>query len=93
MTEHTAAHMLSHISFIGPIGGPELIIILLVAVIAILPAVLIITYSLNKKATPKPPALPSSTERRLAELEDLRTKRLISEEEYEQQRKIMISKL
>lgn len=77
-------------AFLGPIGGPELIMILIVmAIVVAIPVIVLVVLALNKPGnTPPPsmmpPALPPTggPQARLRELEALKAQRLISEEEY-----------
>lgn len=75
----------------GPIGMPELIVILFVLMIVIaVPAVVAIGLVLYFRGRPKvPPVMPQvgGVQDRLREIDELRRSNLISEEEYEVKRK------
>lgn len=88
--------MLPPTAFFGPIGGPEIIMILVVLFLLAVPvvivvAVLMMSNSRNKGPLPPmpPPPLPS-VESRLAEIDSLRARNLISEAEHEEKRKQII---
>jgi len=87
-------------SFLGPIGGPELIVLLIIGFLLFIPVAIIIglVLYLNRKsstptAPPMPPAAPSSTQARLTELESLKSRNLISESEYEEKRKQILGEM
>jgi hypothetical protein len=97
--------MLTHpihpsLAFLGPIGGPEMIIILVVLFLLGGSAVLVIFLVLhfNKKnpypsVPPTLPTGPQSTQARLTELDSLKSQNLISEAEYEEKRKQILGGL
>lgn len=77
----------------GPIGMPEMIMILIVGLLVLgLPALIaigIILYT-RRNSSPPPAPLPpplANRETRLAELDSLREKNLITEAEHQEQRK------
>lgn len=79
----------------GPLGMPEMIVILIVGLLVLgLPALIAIGVLLytRRNSTP-PPTLPASRETRLAELDSLRQKNLITEAEHEEQRKRILESL
>ena len=79
----------------GPLGMPELIIILLVLVGLVAVPAIIIAVILAAKRSGSPPA-PSgnrSVEIRLAEVESLRARNVITDEEYQEKRKQIIGKI
>lgn len=85
---------LANVSFLGPIGGPEIIMIMVVLFLLVLPAVIVIVvlkFSGKPSHQPMPPPLPQ--QKRLMELEALKASNLISEAEYEQKRKEILSSL
>lgn len=73
----------------GPLGMPEIIMILIVGLMVLgLPALIaigIIVYSRRNSSPPPPPPL-ANRETRLAELDSLREKNLITEAEHLEQR-------
>ena len=89
------------LAFLGPIGGPELILILMVlAVLVGIPVIVLVVLALNKPANPPPSAMmapppppPSGPQARLRELEALRTQGLITEEEYLAKRERIMGKI
>ena len=90
----------SLLSFLGPIGGPELIILLIIGFLLFIPVAIIICVALyfNRKSSPPTPSpIPSTVEpsiqARLEELESLKSRNLISESEYEEKRKEILSGL
>ena len=97
--------MLTHLThqslaFLGPIGGPEIIMILVVLFLLVIPGALIVAVVLylNRKKTPPPippaqSADPQSTQARLLELDSLKSQNLISEAEYEEERKRILGGL
>jgi len=85
---------LSPLAFLGPLGGPEIIMIFIVLFLLAIPICLI--YFLVRYFTSKgpsysaPPPLSSpqaSTQGRLQELDHLKSQNLISETEYQEKRK------
>lgn len=80
----------------GPVGMPEMIVILIVGLMVLgLPALIaigIIVYSRRNGGTPPPPPL-ISRETRLAELDSLREKNLITEAEHQEQRKRILESI
>jgi len=83
-------------AFIGPIGGPELIMILVVLVLLAIPiatVVILVTYfgSRNKPSQLNTP--PASVQSRLAEIDALKSKNVITEMEYEEKRKKIIGNI
>jgi hypothetical protein len=87
------------LSFLGPIGGPEIIMILLVLILLVGPAVVIVgvlLYMDRKKRASQlsspPPPLPS-TQVRLQELESLKAQGLVSEAEYQEKRQQILGGL
>ena len=89
------------LAFLGPIGGPELIIILVVlAIVVAIPVVVLVVLVLNKPGITPPPAVmappplpPSGPQARLRELETLRTQGLITEEEYLAKRERIVGEI
>ena len=88
------------LAFLGPIGGPEMIMILVVLFLLVGPVLLavflILHFSKKKAALSIPPALPGglpSTQARLLELDVLKSQNLISESEYEEKRKQILGGL
>lgn len=80
----------------GPIGMPEMIMILIVGILVLgLPALIAIGVLLYTRRNSPPPASPPppSRETRLAELDSLRQKNLITEAEHQQQRKRILESL
>ena len=84
----------------GPVGMPEMIVILIVGLLVLgLPALIaigIIVYSRrNSNPPPAPPPAPplASRESRLLELEALRAKNLVSETEFQEQRKRILESI
>lgn len=75
----------------GPLGMPEIIVLLIVGLLVLgLPALIaigILLYSRKNSAPPPPPPPSPNRESRLAELDSLREKNLISETEHQEQRK------
>ena len=90
---------LSPLAFLGPIGGPEIIMIFIVLVFLAIPICLI--YFLVRYFTAKggPSTLPplsspqASTQARLQELDHLKSQNLISESEYEEKRQQILGGL
>ncbi len=99
----TTASLTRFLSFLGPLGGPEIIMILLVLVLLVAPAVVIVAVVLyldRKKrgtyAASPPPPLPASlppAQARLQELDSLKAQGLVSEAEYEEKRKQILGGL
>ncbi len=84
-------HLLETTAFLGPLGIPEMIMILVILVIIALPVVIIVALASKKGSAP---SMHSPTaEKQLAELEDLRQKNLITEEEYTEKRRIILARL
>ncbi len=89
---------MNSLSFIGPIGTPELIFLLILAA-PVVGGVLLVVFLLNRKSPAPPAAVPpplvgnSSSEHRLAELESLRSGNLVSDDEYEKKRKQILDSL
>ncbi len=75
--------------FLGPIGDPELIVILLLG--APLLVVLLVLFLVKKFSRPSIPTRP--VEERLALLDGLKNTRRISEEKYQAKRKELIQEL
>ena len=89
--------LMNYHSFLGPIGGPEIVLILMVLglpVVVVL-VVLVVVRLVNSKNLPPPyppaPALEfilaGATESRLLEIDSLKAKELIPQAEHEEQRK------
>jgi len=89
------------LAFLGPIGGPELIMILMVLAILVgIPVIVLVVLTLNKpgNAPPPPvivPPLPpqGGPQARLRELEALKAQDLISGEEYLAKREKILGEL
>jgi hypothetical protein len=84
--------MISEFSlFLGPIGGPELIIISVFILLLLgLPlAILFVVFVVKPFSKKKPPALPPqpNPQEKLLALENLRKENLITEAEYEEKRR------
>lgn len=83
----------------GPIGMPELIVIFMALIFLALPVGLVIVLvwylSTRSKRSQRDQALqpPKSAEDRLSELEGLRSQHLISEAEYEEKRRQILSSI
>ena len=77
--------------FLGPIGGPELIIISVIFLLLLgLPlAILFVIFVERTFSKKKPPALPPqlNPQEKLLTLENLRKENLITEAEYEEKRR------
>ena len=80
--------------FLGPIGGPEMIVILVI-LLFMAATVLLVFYLVKTISKPKPPALPpqASPQEKLLSLDSLLKEKLISEAEYEQQRRAILENL
>lgn len=78
----------------GPLGGPEIIMILLVLFFLAAPVVLIIVLVkvFNKPKAPPIPA-PRSAQEQLITLDQLRSENLITEAEHEEKRKAILKDL
>ena len=78
----------------GPVGMPEIIMIFIVLAMIAIPVCvalgLIWYFTSRKKETPMAP-VPGSAQNRLLELESLRSKGLISDAEYEEKRRKILS--
>lgn len=90
-------HLLT--AFLGPIGGPELIMIFVVLFLMGLPLLIVfgvLWYSKSRNNAPQfpspPPPLPN-IENRLAEIDSLRAKNLISDAEHEEKRKQILGEI
>ena len=80
-------------AFLGPIGGPEIIVIFVVLVLLAVPVVivvLLVMYSKSQSKSSQSINLPASVQSRLAEIDALRSKNVISSGEYEEKRKKII---
>lgn len=83
----------------GPVGMPEIIVILIVGLMVLgLPALIaigVLLYTRRNSSRPGPPStsLPASRETRLAELDSLREKNLITEAEHQEQRKRILESI
>lgn len=83
----------------GPLGMPEMIVILIVGLMVLgLPALIaigIIVYSRRNGGPPSapPPSPIASRESRLLELEALREKNLVSDAEFQEQRKRILESI
>jgi hypothetical protein len=72
----------------GPIGMPELVVIVIVLLLLTVPVVIVIAlagFLSSRRKAPQPPQLPPQPKgipERLAELDDLRSRNLITEAEY-----------
>ncbi|MBX3739458.1 MAG: SHOCT domain-containing protein [Akkermansiaceae bacterium] len=89
------------LAFLGPIGGPELILILMVlAVLVGIPVIVLVVLALNKPGKTPPPAMmapplppPAGPQARLRELEALKAQGLISEAEYLAKREKIVGEI
>lgn len=82
----------------GPLGMPEIIMILIVGIIVLgIPAViaLVVIFATRRNNGPTPPQNPPLVDResRLLELESLKDKNLISDPEYQEQRKRILESI
>ena len=81
----------------GPIGMPEMIVIsiVLLAIPAGIVIALVWYFSLRRKPSQlaQPPQIPKSIQDRLLEIDGLRSQNLISETEYEEKRKQILSSI
>lgn len=81
----------------GPIGIPELIMIFVVLIMLAIPVGIIIAFVWYFSSRSKPPQVTQppqvlrSTHDRLLEIDSLRSQNLISETEYEERRRQIIS--
>lgn len=78
----------------GPLGMPEMIMILLVLGLIAVPVIIVVVILATKRSgpPPAPPQIPG-VEIRLAELESLRARNVITDEEYQEKRKQIIANL
>ncbi|WAC21364.1 SHOCT domain-containing protein [Luteolibacter sp. SL250] len=94
-------HLDAPVAFLGPIGGPELIMILMVlAVLVGIPVIVLVVLALNRPGNMPPavtmaPPLPPSTGplAKLQELETLKAQGLITQEEYAAKREKIIGEV
>jgi len=80
----------------GPLGMPEIIMIFLILILLALPvggAAALLWYFCSRKKPPLIPAGTGSIQNRLQELDALRAGNLLSEEEYGEKRKQILSSL
>ena len=80
----------------GPIGMPEMFMIFIVLALLAVPVVIVIALVWYFGSRNKPPQLPSGPSRpldRLAELEALRSRNLISDAEHEEKRRQILSEI
>jgi cytochrome c-type biogenesis protein CcmH/NrfG len=81
----------------GPIGMPELIMIVVVLIMLAIPVGIVVALVWYFSSRSKPPQLTQpqqvlrSTQDRLAEIDSLRSQNLISEAEYEEKRRQILS--
>lgn len=74
----------------GPLGMPEIIMILVMLLMLVVPVGVILAliwYFTKGKKPPQLPPMPASPQQRLLEIDDLRAKGLISEAEHEEHRR------
>ena len=76
-------------AFLGPLGGPELLILFFLLLGAVL-AVVMVVVSKRSGAPPQGHAV-ADTESRLREIDGLKAKGLISEEEHAEKRRQIIN--
>lgn len=77
----------------GPIGLPEMIIVLIMLAIPVVIVAAIVWFLVVRKRQILPPPNYTSIQERLTELDALKSKNLISELEYEEKRKQILSRL
>ena len=79
----------------GPLGGPEIVVLLLVLglPVAIVFIILFIVKATQKPASPPQMMPPPTPEQRLQELEALKAQNLVTEEEYEAKRKEILGQV
>lgn len=81
----------------GPLGMPEMIMIFLVLILLAIPVgiVIALVWYFSSRSMPRQvtqaPQVPRSTQDRLAEIDSLRSRNLISEAEYEEMRRQILS--
>ncbi len=81
----------------GPIGMPEIIMIFVVLIMLAIPVgivVALVWYFSSRSKSPQltqPPQILRDTQERLAEIDSLRSQNLISESEYEERRRQILS--
>jgi len=78
----------------GPIGMPEIIMIFIVIFLLAVPVggvIALVWYFFSRKRPPQFPQGPKSVQERLSEIDDLRSRNLISEAEHEEKRKQILS--
>ena len=90
----TPLHLL--IASVFNLAGPDLIIILMILVLLGVPAagvIVLLIYLNSRKSAATPPPLPTtaSAAERLQQLEKLREQKLVSDVEYEEQRRRIVS--
>ncbi|MBN8459010.1 MAG: hypothetical protein J0M04_14350 [Verrucomicrobia bacterium] len=83
----------------GPIGMQELVLIVIVLIVLTVPVVIAIAlagFLSSRRKSRQPPQLPQAPKgnpERLAELDDLRSRNLITESEYQESRKRIIDEI
>lgn len=81
----------------GSLGTPEIILIFVVLIMLAIPigiAIAVVWYFASRRKQPqpiRPPQLPKGNQERLSEIEELRSRNLISESEYEEKRRQILS--
>ncbi len=79
----------------GPIGMPEMIVILIVMLAIPVGIVIALVWYFCSRSKPpqlaQPPQIQKSTQERLSEIDGLRSQNLISEVEYEEKRRLILS--
>ncbi|MDE0834918.1 MAG: hypothetical protein OSA84_01040 [Akkermansiaceae bacterium] len=83
--------------FLGPVGGPELIIIsvIILLLLSIPLAILFVIFVANPFSKKKPPALPPqpNPQEKLLALENICKENLITEAEYEEKRRAIFDNI
>lgn len=80
----------------GPLGMPEIIMIFLILFILFVTmggGIALVWYLSSRRKPPQLPQGPKSVQERLSELDDLRSRHLISEAEHEEKRKQILGGL
>lgn len=88
---------LMYMGFLGPIGGPELILLLILmagGIATVIGIIALAKFSGSRGALPPPlPPAQGGIQHRLAELEGLKNANLVTYEEYEEKRKRILGEL